>query len=332
MANFVMSATQRLAFDAVNGTAEHSKEEMNTAIRAAVLDACGGEWNYYNFQANKYRVFAIIAELMPAAMNASLAAKFDPFAEFKDVAMGDKPYFDVHDRTVYPVYTVARRVGNVDRQRIVDSNFTVATEMKMVKIYDEFDRFMAGKIDMGRIVEVATKAFENHVGLLIATAIYDSYASVGTNYKNSGSFSASSFATIMEHVKAANGVDNLQIWGTLTALANVTDASAFGYSDAAKDKANGVGYWGEFRGASLFSLPQAYLPQSQTFGVSDNQLIVVPAGDSKLVKVVFEGDTLVDSKDGLARADLQPEFLFGRRVGVAALTVPEGKYGFWKFA
>lgn len=331
MAIFAMSPTQRLAFDAVNGTNDHSKGELNQAIRAAVLEACGGSWDYYSFQSNKYKVFAIIAELMPAAMNASLAGKFDAFAEFKDVAMGDKPYFDVHDNTIYPVYTVARGIGNVDRQRIVDKNFTVATELKLVKIYDEFDRFMAGKIDMGRIVEVATKAFENHVGLLIATAIYDSYASVGTNYKSTGSFSASSFATIMEHVKAANGVDNLQIWGTLTALANVTDASAFGYSDRAKDQANGVGYWGEFRGASLFSLPQAYQPQSQTFGVSDNQLIIVPAGDNKLVKVVFEGDTLVASKDGTERNDLQPEFLFGRRVGVAALTVPEGKYGFWKF-
>lgn len=330
MANFVMSDIQRLAFDAVNGTTVRSKEDLNNAVRQAVLDACGGEWDYYKFQANKHSVFAIIAELMPVAMHASLAAKFDKFAEFKDTAMGDKQYFDVPDNSIYPILTVARGIGAIDRQKIVDKNFTVSTDWKMIRLYDEFDRFMAGKIDMGRIVETATRAMENHVGLLIANAIYNSYSSVGTNYKNTGAFSASGVQSIMAHVKAANGVDKVEIWGTDIALANVTDT--FGYSDSAKDSANGVGYWGDFRGASLFSLPQAYQPQTQTMGVSDNQLIIVPAMDEKIVKVVFEGAPVVDTKDGLNRADLQPEFLLGRRVGVAAMTVPEGKYGFWKFA
>jgi hypothetical protein len=135
--------------------------------------------------------------------------------------------------------------------------------------------------------------------------------------------------TMMQHVKNANSADKVQIWGTETALANVTDT--FGYSDTAKDGANGVGYWGEFRGASLFSLPQGYQPKSQTFAVSSNHLIVVPANE-KLVKVVFEGDPIVNMTDGMDRADLQPEFMYGRRVGVAALTVPEGKYGLYRFA
>lgn len=323
MNSFVMTDKQRLAFAAATNVSE------SDAVRNLILDLCGGEWNFYKFMDNRYNVFAVLAEMMPAAQNASLAGKFDKFAEFKDVAMGDKPYFNVEDNVTYPVVTVARGVGSIDRQKITDKNFTVATEMKAIKLYDELDRFMAGKIDMGRLVEKANAAFANHVGALISDAIYDSYSAVGTNYKTTGAFAAATMLAMMEHVKAANSADAVQIWGTTTALANVTDT--FGYSDSAKDGANGVGYWGEFRGASLFSLPQGYAPKAQTFSVSSNQLIVVPAGE-KLVKVVFEGQAVVNMTDGMDRSDLQPEFTYGRRVGVAALTVPEGKYGLYRFA
>jgi len=331
MNSFAMTDTQRLAFDAVNTADVATRSNLNSAVRESVKEICGGTWNYYSFMQNQYKVFQIIAELMPAAMNASLASKFAPFAEFKDVAMGDKPYFDVQDNTIYPVVTVARGIGAIDRHRIVDKNFTVTTLMKAIKLYDEFDRFMAGKIDMGRLVDTATRAFEHYVGNLIADTIYGSYASVGTNYKSTGSFSITTFSSIMEHVKAANNVDELQIWGTTGALVNVVD-SVFGYSDRAKDQANGVGYWGEYRGASMFALPQAYVAGgAQSLAVSANQLIVLPASE-KIVKVVFEGDTVVAMGDGSGRSDMQSEFTFGRRVGAAALTVPEGKYGFWKFA
>ncbi len=331
MNSFAMTDTQRLAFNAVKGDGVNAKEVLNNALRDKVLEVCGGAWNYYSFMDNKYKVFALIAELMPAAMHESLAGKFERFADFHDVAMGDKIVFDVHDNTVYPVVTVARGVGAIDRQRIVDRNFTVACQNIAIRLYDEWDRFMAGKIEIGRLVNTAVLAIENDIGKKIADAIYGSYSAVGTDYKATASFSASTMATIIGHVKAANSVDSVQIWGTDTALANVTDATAFGYSDRAKDAANSVGYWGEFRGNSMFALPQAHVAQTTTFAVSDNQLIILPAGE-KIVKVVFEGDTFVDQTAGTNRADLQMDFTMIRRVGVAAITVPEGRYGFWKFA
>jgi len=331
MNSFAMTDTQRLAFNAMKGDGVNSKEALNQTIRESVLELCGGVWNYYSFMDNKYKVFAIISELMPSAMHASLGAKFDAFAEFKDVAMGDKAYFDVQDNTIYPVLTVARGIGAIDRQRIVDKNFTVACADISIRLYDEWDRFMAGKIEISRLVMTAANAIENDIGKKISDAIYGSYSAVGTDYKTTGSFAASTMNTIIGHVKAANGVDSVQLWGTDTALANVTDASAFGYSNSAKDKANGVGYWGEFRGNSMFALPQAHVAQSTTFAVSDNQIIILPASE-KIVKVVFEGDTFVDQTAGTNRADLQMDFTMIRRVGVAAITAQEGKYGFWKFA
>jgi hypothetical protein len=325
-----MNDIQRLAFAAFTGeSATKSKAECNEAIREAVREACSGEWNLYKFLDNRYKVFALISEVMKTAMVASLSGKYDRFAEFRDTSMGDKNYFEVEDNEIYPMYTSARGNADIERHKIVDKNFSVSTLMKQVKFYDEFDRFMAGKIDLARLTEKATDAFGNHVGYLISSAIYDSYSSVGTDYKATGAFDASTFATIMEHVKAANGVDALQIWGTTTALGNISDG--FGYSDNAKDRANDLGYYASFRGADMFAMPQAYSPQTTTFAVGTNYAVILPVADTKIVKVVFEGDPVVLMSDGTTRNDLQPEVLYGRRVGVAALTVPAGKYGVYIF-
>ena len=331
MNSFVFSNNQKLAYDAVTGITKEgfTKEQMNDAVRNIVREACGGEWNYYRFMENRYKVFAIMAEVMPVAMNASLAGKFDGFAEFKDTALNDKPYFWVEDNQVYPVYTASRGNGDIERQRIIDRNFTVPTIIKAIKFYEEFDLFMAGKMDMARLTEKATISMVNYVGELIADTIYGSYASVDTEFRATGAFAAATLVSIIENVKAATGADRLQIYGTTTALGNVCDGA--GYSDRAKDGFNSLGYYDTFRGTDLFALPQAYAASTQTLKVNGDHIIILPANE-KIVKVLFEGEALVDMKDGMNRNDMQPEVLFTRRVGAAAITVPEGKFGFYKFS
>ena len=61
-----MTSLQKLAFDATIGKDVDGRNatQMNDAVRNAVMEACGGEWNYYSFMDNKYKVFAVIAEIM----------------------------------------------------------------------------------------------------------------------------------------------------------------------------------------------------------------------------------------------------------------------------
>ncbi len=328
MKNIVMEGISRIAFDAITGNpVGKTKLEMSNAVRAAVLEACGGEWNYYKFMDNEFKVYAIISEVMTSAMNASFANRFSAFADFKDEAMGDKTYFTVEDAKVYPMYSVARGDGDVERQKIIDRKFKVDTVKKAIKLYEELDQFMAGRMDFGRLVEKATIAWENYIGLLISDTMYGSYAAVDTPYKATGAYDADTLAGIIEHVKAATSAVGLQIWGSSTALGSISDG--FGYSDAAKDRANSLGYWGEFRGTTMFEFPQAYRPLSQTLGVNTAHIIILPA-DEKIIKVVFEGEVFVGRSEG-ERNDEQIEFKISRRVGAGAIVLPEGNFGIYKF-
>lgn len=306
----------------------YSLNESNEAVREAVRTACGGEWNYYNFMKNQWDVYAIIAEIMPVSMNASLANKFSGFADFIDTAMGDENNFIVEDNTLFPVYTVSRGSGDVARQKISGRSFSVDTVNKEIKFYDEFDRFMAGKIDFSTLTDRAMASYLHYVGQLISDTIYGSYASVNTNNKATGAYDADTLAGIIEHTKAATGADRLQIWGTTTALGNISDG--FGYSDRAKDEANQLGFYGNFRGTDLVAFPQAYQAQTTTLAVNTSHVIVLPAGE-RIVKVAFEGQPFVGITDALARSDRQMEFVYGRRVGAAAITVPDNMFGFYNF-
>jgi hypothetical protein len=331
MNTFVFSDNQKLAYDAITGISKEgfTKEQMDEAVRNVVREACGGEWNYYKFMENQYKVFAVIAEIFPVAIRAGIGDKFDIFADYADTALGDKPYFKVEDNEIYPVYTASRGNGDIERQKIVDRIFTVPTLNKSIKFYAEFDEFMSGRMDMARLSQKATISMVNHIGALISDTIYDSYASVDTEYKATGAFAAATMSSIIKHVKASTGAERVQIWGDVDALGNIADGA--GYSDRAKDIYNNLGYYDNFRGSDLIALPQAYKPQTQTFQVNESFVIVLPA-DEKIVKVLSEGTPLINLGDGMGRNDLQPEILFNRRVGAAALTVPEGKFGIYKFA
>jgi hypothetical protein len=330
MKSFVPTDLQKLAIDAYNGVSStYSKEDLQDALRNAIVEALGGEWSIYKFMDNKGRCFQILSDIMAVNMNQSLADKFANFADFKDVALGDKPYFFVDDPTVYPMYAVSRGNQDIERHKVIKKNFSVATETVAIKFYDELDLFITGKASLADFTNRAMVAYENYVGNLIATTIYGSYSSVGTNYKATGAFVASDLNDIIEHVQAATSVENIQIWGTPNALANIADDK--GYSDGAKDVANRLGYYGSFRGHDMMKLPQAYTAGTQTFAVNRDYVIILPANE-KIVKVVLEGAPYIYMKDGSERNDQQPEIFFSRMIGAAAITVNEGNYGIYKFS
>lgn len=332
MNTIVLNDIQKLSLDAYNGKPvdKYSVDGMNVAIRAAIVEACGGEWNFYKFQKNKWDVYAIISETMPVSLKTSLEGAFGDMAEFKDTMLGDKNYFTVPQNDLFEVYTVARGNYDVERQRIVNNSFSVTTHKKLIKIYTEIDEFISGKIDWTELITRVTKSFGAYVGQLIYDTMYASYAAIGTNYKHTGAFDADIMLELISQVQSATGATKVQIFGTQVALANIADGS--GYSDGEKRRFNEFGFYDMFRGNSLYMFPQAYKAGTTTKAVDDNSVFILPDIGEKIVKVVFEGDPEVRDTDGTARNDGQPEFLFGRMIGAASLTVNEGHYGMYKFA
>lgn len=306
---------QKLALDTYRGSVEkYSKVEAENAIRNAVIDACGGEWNYFSFNKNKWDVYQIMSEVLSVGLGELLIGKFDNFAEVRDTQLGDTIEFIVEDNSLFRVATIAD--GNVDirRQKLYNGKLSVTTEKLAIKIYEEFDRFIAGRIDWATMVDRVQLSYAHEVAIRIYNAIYGSYDTLVAPYQVSGTFDETKLLDAIAHVEASTG-QKAVVFGTKRALSKITTAET---SDGMKDKLNLLGHYGMFRGTDLLELPQAHKPGTNDFAVADDFLLIIPNGE-KIVKVILEGDVYIYDTEAGQRNDEQIEFFFGRKVGIGVL-------------
>jgi len=275
---------QKLSRDVYNGSVQkYSKDEAELAIKTAVIEACGGEWNIYSFQENKYKVFAIMSEVLSIGLGELLTGKFDEFVETRDTDLGDTIEFDVEDR-----------------QKIYGTKLTVATELMGVKIYEELDKFIAGRINWSKMIDKVMQSYAHEVAVKIYNAIYGSYSALVAPYKVNAVYDKTTLTDMIAHIEASTG-QKAVVFGTKKALGKITDATP---SERMKDELNMMGHYGYVAGTALLELPQAHLAGTDTFGVNDSFLLVVPNGE-KIVKLILEGDAYVyDTPAGVRNAVL----------------------------
>lgn len=306
---------QKLALDTYRGSVEkYSKAEAENAIRNAIIDACGGEWNYFNFNKNKWDVYQIMSEVLSVGLGELLVGKFDNFAEVRDTQLGDTIEFIVEDKSLFRVATIADGNTDIRRQKLYNGKLSVTTEKLAIKIYEEFDRFIAGRIDWATMVDRVQLSYAHEVAIRIYNAIYGSYDTLVAPYQVSGTFDETKLLDAIAHVEASTG-QKAVVFGTKRALSKITTTEM---SDGMKDKLNLLGHYGMFRGTDLLELPQAHKTGTNNFAVADDFLLIIPNGE-KIVKVILEGDVYIYDTEAGQRNDEQIEFFFGRKVGIGVL-------------
>ena len=319
MAKFkVKNEIQKLSLDLYNGNVEkYSNEEANEVLRQAINDACGGTFTKNTFMDNKGKVFQILEDTLSIATGYTLYERFEDLAEIHDVALGDTIEFTIEDTDLFKISTIS--VGNRDirRQKLYGKKLTVSVEKLAVKIYEDLDRFLAGRINWANMIDRVAASFANEIGIRIYNSVYSAYDSLTAPYQvaMSGTFDEAKLIDAIAHVEASTGKP-AKVLGTKAMLGKITDAEV---SDEMKNTKNKLGHYGVFRGTALEVLPQGHIAGTDNFAVSDGFLIVVPDGE-KIVKVITEGETIVDDKtvDG-NRNDEQVEFYMGENIGVAAI-------------
>jgi len=298
------------------------------ALRNAINEACGGEFNFKSFRENKYRVFSIIEEVLDVTLGVVITNQFDNLADVKNVAVGEKPSFRVDDASLFRIARIAGGNNDLRRQKILNRRFEVDTDYFGVKIYAELELFIAGLVDWSSMVNRLTISFANDLGVRIYEAIANSYTALNQTYGVTGSYDEDVLFDIVQHIEAKAGGRKAVVMGTKKALRKVS--KELNLSDGMRDKLNQVGYIGQVGGTDLVLLPQAHKIGSDEFFVDDNMLLIVPQNE-KLVKIVVEGDTqMIEVSDAGARNDQQMEYQIQKKLGVGVMQ--SAIYGMYKLA
>lgn len=312
----VLSDLEKLSMDTYNGRVDKfSVQDAEALIREKLIECVGDTWNYRNFKKNEHDFYALVEELITINLSNLTVEDFGDWVEVKDFALGDKIEFRVENTNLFRVGNIATGTNTIRRQRMLDSKLPTVAYKMSIAIYEEFDKFIAGRINWSKLVDKVSKSFNRELALQISKAVQSAYNSIHSNLKYSGTYTDAQLSKLISKVKGLTGQE-VKIYGTSEAVENIQGANCL--ADLADRRA--YGYIKEFKGNGIIELPQTYDAINNKWGVRNDILYVVPAGE-KIVRVGFEGDAMViENTDGTKRNDQQIEYKFQRMCHLGVLS------------
>lgn len=311
----------KLAVDGYKGNVEkYSVRQSQETLRQALIEANNGKTSldYRDIRDGKCAgLFTILEEILSATVVEGLQEDdfFMAMTDFRNVPLGDSIDFNVEDKTLFVVSEAADGTQGIRRQRLSGVTTTnIPTSFKVVRIYEEMNRVLSGRIDFNALIQKVADSFKQK----ILQDVYSLWCNVtaddlgGTTYfPAGGSYDEDAILELIAHVEAAAGGKSATIVGTKKALRNLKDSM----SEVALAEVHELGYMGKFYGTPVVAIPQRHKMGTTNFLMEDDKITII-AGDEKIIKVVYEGDPIVIMGDPLNNADFTNEYFFGEKYGV----------------
>lgn len=327
----------KLAVDAYHGNVtKYSTAEANDTVRQALIDLNGGstKLNYKAIRDGKCSgLFTIIEEVLSQTVAEGLREDdfFMAMVEFRDLALGDENLFVVEDNNLFFISDTAEGTQAVRRQRLGGSKeVAIPTSLKTVRIYEELNRVLAGRVDFNHLINLVAESFKQR----LLNDIYTLWANTtaadlggAVYFPVAGTFDEDELLDVIAHVEAAANGKTATIICTKKAARSLLPGILPG-NEVNSDIYN-LGYVGKFYGTPVVVVPQRHKIGSTDFVMDDNMLTII-AGDSKPIKVVREGDPIVIMPDPYTNQDLTMEYFAAERYGVG-LVVANGNCGIGRY-
>lgn len=220
---------------------------------------------------------------------------------------------------MFLVSDLADGTQGVQRQRISGtSEVSIPTSLKAVKIYEELNRVLSGRIDFNEFIDIVAQSFKNKL-LEDIQALWNNASAAdfggATYFPAAGSYNEDALLDIIAHVEAAADGQKATILCTTKGARKL--APSIQGTDSQNDLYH-LGYYGTFYGTPVVVTPQRHKFGSTEFTLPDNMFTII-AGSEKPIKVVYEGNPIVIMGDPLAKGDLTQEYLYAEKYGMGII-------------
>lgn len=315
----------KLGIDLAHGaTGEFSAGNPEVALRNGFKELIGSDkLDYKTMRRHGALVFEALEEILEILITEGLEGQFNQFVDIRNLALGDKEFFTVQDYHLFEVGIVSQGNGDTRRQRLANQSFTVDTDWRSVKIYENLALFIAGRINWGQMVAKVARSFNAQIAADIYSAIVEGYSALETPYLYNGTADSVQLLTLAEHVQAATD-QNVTVFGTKLALQQFTPQFVQ-YGGNMVEQRNDDGFFRIINGLPMVEIKQSHTPGTDSFAIGDNFLLVIPNGEEKIIKMVLEGDPIIRETPAGVNMDDSMEYEFRKKYGLIALT--STKYG-----
>jgi hypothetical protein len=319
-----MNDVVKLAIDSYRGkiAGNYSFSDSMEVLRQALIEANNGS-TVLDFRAVRdgdcKKLFAIMEEIVTKTVVEGLpsSSPIFNFVEFRNKALGDQDSFIVKDASLFTVADIAEGTQGIRRQRLVGGETIYVTpQLKAIKIYEELNRVLSGRIDINDMIDRVSKSFLLKINQDIYTSFAGTYSKLVTPYQVSGTFAEAKLTTLIDHVEAATGM-RAYVLGSKQAVKKITGITGID-ADSAKEDLYAMGYVGHVGNNPVIAMQNGHKAGTTDFILNDTDLFVV-GGEDQFIKMVTEGDTLIIPGDPMNNADLSQEFLMAQRYGIGVV-------------
>ena len=306
-----------------------TSHQASEVIRKEFVDIFGTDKpNFKDFRDSSKvaTAFEVLEEVIDVLVTEGFANNpfFDQFVEYRDLALGDRNEFYVEDKSMLAISEVSGSHWNIRRQKLdVGESFSVKTKFYGAKVYADFLRMVAGRVDFPTLVQKIQKSLVEKMATDIYAQFMGTMQYLPAEFKESGTFVADTAIEIIEHVQASNDNAPVIIAGTKQALRKLTGSytttNSFLVSDSMKDSINKTGILTEWNGYQLLEIPQVHKVGTFEFGIAENKLMFLPA-NCKPIKVVREGESMINQTTSATdNMDMSIEYTFLTNYGIATI-------------
>jgi hypothetical protein len=326
----IISLARDLTFGRVEG--EHTKAESSEVLRQALIEANGGtaKLNPKAIRRNGVMIQELIEEIIPSLIEEGLRGDefFMNLVDERSIKAGDAITFYAEAGSTFVVSQIADGIARPRRQRIGENTeVSVTPTWHAVRIYEEWSRFIAGRIDWDELIEKVAKSFKQTLYLDIFAAlsgITSDTPGFDSDHILSGTYSEEDLLNLVELVEAETG-KRAVIVGTKSALRKCTTAVL---ATEAKSSYYNEGYYGKLAGVDMIAVKNVKLPGTNALAFA-NDVVYVIASEDKPFKVVREGEAWVDDITS-GNADKTIEYNYQEKYGVGIVSA--GKIGRYTIA
>ena len=276
-------------------------------------------------------VFEILEEVLDVVLDDSLRNELDSLVEYRNVKLGDTLQFNIPRKNIYKVAIISDGNGNMRRQRVTGGeSLTITPSIYGVKIYEEWSRFMAGRIDwLGMIRDVA-ESFAVDIKNRIYNTLVNHFQEAGADDEYRQTISGRvpterEILTMAKHIEAKTG-QAVTIYGTALALNQLELTQP---SDDDLRRKNAQGYLGTVAGIPTKEIRPTHVANTNTFETEDDFVILVPEGGDRMIKVVNEGQSFILEATGTESVDRTKEYEVINKFGISIM--PTSQFGYIKF-
>ena len=294
-------AGQTLSIDAMNSTL---REELNVYAK-----------DYATFRENKNLLMALMEETLDEVLPRRVMERYGDFAEVKTFAQGEKAVFTKKTGKQRAKQFITK-VGHAGRYEVFKlATKTFGMEMQAVGGAAQIglEEFLDGRVDFAELIQIVLETMDERVYEEIAKQLIAGIEALpAANKTVQTGFVATEFDKLLA---IASSYGAPAIYCTYEFAVKMIPDSAW-ISEAMKNERWAKGYFTRYKGYPVIVLPQSYTDETNAVKVIDPSYAWIFAGDTKPVKVGFEGQTLVREVEN---EDWSREFQAYKKFGVISI-------------